>query len=472
MLFEGLTRLNVQEKVELALAESVSISEDMKTYTFELRPSSWSNGDPVTASDIAYAWRKVLDPQFRSAQADLLYCIKNGKACKEGVVPTQEAGVRVLGPRTLQVELEYPAPYFLELLASPLFFPVNQRVDEKHPAWSEAAATYVCNGPFILSVWKHRDQIILKKNRSYWDAQAVSLAEIRLPMVQEETELKMFENRELDWAGSPLSVLPVDALAHLKRSGTLRSKPFLATCFMRVNTKQAPFQEPLLRKAFAYAIDRKQIVEHVIQGDHLPATGLAPLSMGLQKKPYFNDGDTLLAKAYFQEGMQAAQTTFYDLPEISLIYAGGERAHRIAQAVQQQWREALGVLVRLEPLDSKVFFSRVAQRDYQLALGSWTADFNDPMNFLEVFKSREGGSNNTQWENAEYAKLLDIASMLRDAQARSALLARSEQILIDSMPIIPLYHYAMHFVAQEGVQDVAISSSGVVDFKWAKLVNR
>ena len=159
MLFEGLTRVNSQEKAELALADSVEISIDLKTYTFHLRSSVWSNGDPLTASDFIYAWKKTLSPNFPSDTAFQLYVIKNAKAAKEGKASLDAVGIKAVDEHTLMVELENPTPYFLELAAFPAFFPVNRTLDEKNPSWAQNASTFVGNGPFQLSEWEHTDRM-------------------------------------------------------------------------------------------------------------------------------------------------------------------------------------------------------------------------------------------------------------------------------------------------------------------------
>ncbi len=257
LLFEGLTRIGPDEKPELALADELEISEDGLTYTFGLRGVTWTNGDPLTAEDFVYAWRRILNPSFPADNASQLYVIKNAKAIKEGTLPADQLAVRAIDHWSLEVKLERPTPYFLELLACPVFFPINPKVDRANPSWSENASTYVSNGPFVLDKWKHNYQLNIKKNPNYWDKQAVRLSEIQFVMVHEETELKMFEKNELDWAGSPLSTLPVDALRDLKKHGQLYTQPFLGTYFMRTNTDLLPFNDQNVRKAFALAINHR-----------------------------------------------------------------------------------------------------------------------------------------------------------------------------------------------------------------------
>lgn len=469
LLFDGLTRINKEGKVDLALAESVKTSPDLKQYTFRLRSAFWSNGVPVLASDFVYAWKKVLSPQFPSDMAFLLYGIKNAKAAKEGKVSVDAIGVRAPDVKTLVVELENPLPYFLELLGSPVFFPVCQKADEQNPNWAQNASSYVSNGPFRLTSWRHHDQLELKKNKSYWDASNVKLTSLKFPMVAEEAELMMFEKQELDWAGSPLSALSVNALKSLKENSPLKTQTALDTYFIRTNTEFTPFKHSAIRKAFALAINRKAIVEHVTQGYQEPATGLVPPSFGLQKEPYFTDGDVVEAERLFAEGLSALHLSKEQLPEICFLYRRTERNHLIAQALQQQWYDAFGIQVRLEGLEAKVFVNRVSKQDYHLAYGDWAADFADPINFLEVFKYKKGGSNNTLWENSQYAHLLDLSSQTSDVKQRNELLAESERILIEEMPIIPVLYSNMLYLSQPGLKDVVLSPMGFVDFKWASI---
>ncbi|MFI5333868.1 MAG: peptide ABC transporter substrate-binding protein [Chlamydiales bacterium] len=468
MFFEGLTRIGKEEKPELALAKEIEISEDLKTYTFHLRSATWTNGEPVTAGDFVYAWRKMLDPGYPADSAFQLYVIKNAKAAKQGILPVDQIAVHAVDHETLKVELEQPTPYFLELLASPSFFPVHQKTDEKNAHWMENASGYVSNGPFCLAEWKHQNYILAKRNLSYWDREAVALAEIEMVMVKEETELKMFEKHELDWAGSPLSTLPVDALKILKSGKNLHVKPILGTYFLRTNIEKAPFDNPKIRWAFALAIHRQDIVEHVTQGNQIPATSIVPLSMQLQKEPYFQDGDTEMARSLFNATLRELQVTKEQLPEIVLTYAMNERNHLIAQALQQQWFEALGIRIKLEGIERKVYFDRLSKRDYQLSSGNWLADFNDPINFLEVFKYKTASTNNTQWEDPQFAGLLEDSMRSNDYGERSQLLSRSERILMDAMPAIPLYHYTLLYMKDDKLKDVVLTSMGQIDFKWVR----
>ncbi len=469
MMGEGLTRLGQNGVTELAIAEQLSISEDMKTYTFKLRPSSWSNGDPVTAEDFLYAWKKSLSPDFPSDNAFLLYVIKNAKSIKNGELPLSFLGVSAPSANILVVELEHPVPYLLELTSLPIFFPVNGKHEKECPKWMLEAETFVSNGPFTLKEWSHTNEMVVVKNNHYWDASHVQLDRIHMLMVDVETGFKMFENHELDWDGSPFSTIPVDAIAHLSEQGKIDTDPLLGTYWIRTNVDKFPCHFDQIRKALALAIDRGSIVEHITQGYQVPATGIVPVSMGLQSSPYFQDAAAAEAATILQEALREHKMDLSSLPEFVLTYVADTRNHRIAQAIQDQWKSNLHINVKLDAVESKVFFDRLSKKDYQLACGSWIADFNDPINFLEVFKSKNIGTNNTNWESPDYAKALEASYLCKTPEERKEQLRNSEKLLMDAMPVIPIFHYTMLHMQNSKLKDVVLSDSGHIDFKWAYL---
>jgi oligopeptide transport system substrate-binding protein len=466
MLFEGLTRVGPSEKAELALADRVEVSADLKKWTFHLKESFWSNGDPVTAFDFVYAWKKILTPDFPSSTSFHLYPIKNAKDAKSGKCSLDEVGVLGLDAQTLVIELESPTPYLLELAALPAFFPVHEKSDRANLSWAQNAETFVSNGPFALAAWKHQDHLSLVKNPRYWDASTVQIAVLELQMLRSETELKLFEKEQLDWAGSPLSFMPLDAIKGLRGQGQLQTKEMLGTYFIRVNTQHSPLNHPRLRKALALAINRQAIIDEILQGSQLPATGLVPPVFGLRRAPYFKDFDLENAKSLFSQTLDSFDSS---MPEISLMYLSNESRHVLAQALQDQWYRAFGIRVKLEAYEGKIYFDKVARQDYDLALGSWIADFPDPLNFLEIFKYKAGGSNNTLWENERYVELLERSSQVSDPQERQQLLAASEEILMEEMPILPIYYSSMLYLQQPHLQGVVLTAMGQLDFKWASL---
>ncbi len=467
MFMDGLTRIDKDGNNSFAIAKSVNVSPDKKTYTFTLRNCQWSNGDEVTSYDFSYAWKKSLSPDFNSPNANMLYVIKNASEAKIGKLPLSLVGIDTPNEKTLVVTLNHPTPYFLDLIANPIYFAVNSKVDRSNPRWAEKETTYVGNGPFSMKEWKHHNMLEAKKNPNYWDQKAVSIVSLKMLMVTEDTGFKMFDTKDLSWEGSPFSTIPVDAIEELKSEEKLHTAPVLATQWVRINIERSPFESKNLRRAFAYAIDRQTIVKHIAQGNQIPATGIVPVAMGLQENPLFNDGDVAKAQELFNEALASLDTSADKIPEITLLYASAERNHLIAQALQDQWFKAFGIRIRLEPVESKVFFDRVSKKAYTLSLGNWFADFNDPINFLEVFKSKNVGTNNTNWENTSYTELLETSCNCQTVEERHAILSRSEEILMKDMPVIPIFHYTMLYIQDKQLKDVVLTTMGTIDFKWA-----
>lgn len=461
MLFEGLTRNSKSGAIEQALAEKIDVSPDRTQYVFHLRKSLWSDGNAVTSEDFARSWKSLLDPAFPSDVAYQLYVIKNGRQAKLGNCSLDQVGIHTPDSQTLIVDLEEPIPYFLELLSMPSFYPIPNSSD---------SSQQVGNGPFILKSWQHADQIRVLKNPRYWQADQVKIEQMDLVMVAQDTEMRMFEEGKLDWAGSPLSTISFDAVPNLK---DLNVSPFTATYFFRLNTadeikgKKNPLSNVKLRKALAFALNRGAITKHILQGGQTPAKGLTPSEMGLAPDGYFADCDLVKAKALFSEGLKELNLTMETLEPITISYAINERNIAIAQAVQKQLEGALGLQVELEAVEPKIYFRRVSQKEFQIATGSWTGDFNDPINFLEVFKYKDASTNNTNWENGKYIELLNQSAVCRDSIERMRILREAETILMDQMPIIPVFHFALNYLQRNDLKDVALSPLGKIDFRWA-----
>lgn len=468
MLFEGLMRSSKDCGVEPGIAASVNISEDGLKYVFHLRNTKWSDGTPLKATDFLFAWKSILDPQFATDSAYHFYPIKNARKVKLGEVPLSDLGVQVLDSQTLMVELEQPTPYFLELLTMPPFFPVPETLVMNYPNWAQEASTMVSNGPFQMDLWNHADQLTFKKNQLYWESEVVCLNGIDLCVASSDTGLRMFEENKLDWMGSPLSMIPTDAISSLKTAEKLKSSSFLATGFCRLNVlskigeKENPLSKVQFRRALSLSLDRSSIVNHLLRGGQTIATSLVPIDMGLSTKGYFSDNS--LDDALELLNQVREETPF---PPIVISYYNNERNTLIAQVLQRQWQERLGIRVEIEAIEPKVYFQRISRKEFQIAIGSWTADFNDPINFLEVFKFKDNGTNNTGWENAEYIDLLNQSGLCRDLQERKQILRKAEEILMEEMPIIPIYQFALNYVKNSALMGVSLSPQGHLDLRTA-----
>lgn len=469
MFMEGLTRINKDDEATLAQAASISVSDDQLSYTIKLKESKWSNGDSVTAQDFVYAWKKTLSPDFASDNAYQLFVIKNAKDIKNGNLPASLLGVSCFDEKTIVVELEHPVPYLEKLLALPVFFPVNQKSDKKNANWASNSETFLSNGPFKMIEWNHHDRIVAVKNPFYWDKNKVNLDEIEMLMVSEDTGIKMFENNSIDWEGSPFSAIPIDAIPHFEKNQKLEKRPALATYFIATNTKKKLFESLNIRKALAFSIDRNSLVNHALHGSQTPTTGFVPLNMGLQDQPYFEDCNLILAKECLEIGLKESRLEKKDFKLIKLSYPASDKMHRIAQVIQQQWLENLDILIELEGLEPKIYFSNLSSKNFDLAISSWFADFNDPVNFLEIFSSKENGSNRTQWEDPAIAEELNSSYSKSNPLDRINALKNIEKCIIEAMPIIPLSNQDFMYVKNSRVQGLDINSMGEIDFKFAYL---
>ena len=189
--------------------------------------------------------------------------------------------------------------------------------------------------------------------------------------------------------------------------------------------------------------------------------------MGLQNIPYFTDGNEDEARDFLQQAIEKENITLEDFPELTLTYSSDTKNHRIAQAVQDQWKKALGITVRLEAVEGNTCLDRVSKGNYELAVGSWIADFRDPINFLEVFKNKLASTNNTSWESLNYQKALEETYLAKNDKDRMDGLKKSEMIIMDEMPVIPIFHYTMLHVTNNHLKDVVLTEAGHIDFKWA-----
>lgn len=471
MLFEGLMRLTENGDVEPAQAASFDISEDGKIYTFHLRETKWSNGSSVTAHDFEKAWKDILDPSFPSVNAHLFYPIKNAEDAKRGLIPLAQVGITAHDDKTLVVELTQPTPYFLELTSFCVYFPVSSQVDKQCPDWAyHAGKQFVTNGPFVLSKWTHNDEIVLKKNPTYWNVNQVKLAGIHISMVSHElTALHMYENGDLDMIGQPLSPIPADALHAFKKQGLLKVNPVAGTTILAFNVQRFPFTNQNIRKAFAYAINREAIAKNITQLDEQPAVGAIPPVMKPNRfKAFYKDADAEQAKIYLEKGLKELGIAKEDLNGLTYTYSTSELNHKISQAIQQQWLEVLGIQVSLQNNEHKIHMDKLTKRDFAIGQSVWYSQYYDPINILERFKLKENTKNYPGWENPNYISLLD-RSAYEAGNERLQTIEQAEAIFMEEMPIVPLLHLSFGFMAKPHVKTIPFSPMGGIFFERIEL---
>lgn len=458
-LFEGLTRMDEKGIPQPAAAESIFISSSQTHYLFSLRSSKWSNNTPITAFQFEYAWKKAVAKDSCCRRPDLFYIIKNAEKIKKGEVDSKELGVRALDERTLEVELEHPAPYFLELISNPIFSPLYD--DSEEP--------FVFNGPFIIDQWKHEHAIILKKNPRYWDVKNVALDGIEILVVTDPlTAVQLFEKGELDWIGSPFSCLPTDMIPAYLSTGMLKTKEVARVYWLYCNTEAFPFNNASIRKALSYAIDRKALVEHIVIGQK-PATTPLPNSLTLLREsrlPFSTDKDQ--AHYFFTKGLEELGLTSATFPPIILSHSHIAGQRQLAEVIQNYWQGVLGIKVHLEGSEWNVFFSNLSHGKYQVGGCIKSALFRDPTYHLELLQDKTLAYNVCRWEDYLYKNLLNQACLSTNPETRNSLLRNAEEILLEQMPIIPIYNETYLYMIRPHIEGVVIHDLGHVDFKWIK----
>ncbi|MED1645379.1 peptide ABC transporter substrate-binding protein [Brevibacillus agri] len=417
LAFEGLTIVDRQFEMINGTAESFTNSPDFTHFTFTLRKDAkWSNGDPVTAHDFEYAIKRNLDPKTASGYAYQLFYLKGGEEFFNGTGKAEDVGVKAKDDYTLDFTLRSPTPFFRELTSFTTYYPLHKKTLESNPKWANAASTIVGNGPFVIDTWEHKAKLAFSKSPTYW----------------EEGKLVVADN-----------------------PGTK------AVIF---NTQQPPFTNKKIRQAFAYSINRQMLIDNILQTGVPPAYGWVPTSMGLNPDGYFKE-DVEKAKQLLAEGMKDLGLS--EFPKVTYYYDTGETDKKIAQALQDEWKKTLGINIDIRTAEWKVFNEDVQNGKYDFGIWLWGADFNDPINFLEMYKDKEGGNNVVRFDNKEYRDLLNKSYYETDAQKRKQLMFDAEKILMEEMPLAPLHFRGNAYVKNDKVKDFVIFPLGGPYFKYA-----
>jgi oligopeptide transport system substrate-binding protein len=471
LLFEGLTRLHPNAEVSPAQSHKIEVSKDQKRYTFYLGKTFWSDGTVVTAYDFEKAWKNILSPSFPAPNAHLLYPIQGALEAKRGDIPVEQVSIFAPNSETLVIELTTPTPYFLQLVSFCTFFPVKSGMDNTAATDpGKIKPLLITNGPFALAEWKRKDHMVLIKNQKFRDPQQVYLDQIHLQLIPSElTALQMYENGQLDFIGNPFCSLPAEEVSSSISRGDLYTSPTAATTFVSLNTDSSLFNNIHLRKAFAYAIDRQSIVEHISPSQTKIATGaVPPILKSYQKSVVYTDNNAPLAQTYLTKALKELNLEKQDLEKITFLYAKVEDHHKIAQAIQQQLLINLGIRIQLQSVDSKHLISRLSTRDYSLALTTWRAQFYDPISILERFKHKGNVKNYPGWESEPFKKMLE-ESVYHTGSKRQLLLDQAEALFLEEMPVIPICHWNLSFLKKDHLSNIEFSPVGGIFFERLKI---
>ncbi len=461
-IFHGLTTVDAAANTVPGSAESWTISPDGKRYTFKLRRGlQWSDGTPITSADFLYSFRRLFDPKSAAPSASLLYVIANGRDVNTGKRPVADLGVSAPDAATVVIDLEHPAPYFLDLIVHRAF-PVPRHVLEKWGRDWTRPEHIVSNGPFILSEWRPNAYVKLVKNPRFYAAASVKLAGVmHIPVEDPRAALARYRAGELDIAVS----VPSDLIAELRRTygKQLHLTQQIGLEYFVFNTRRAPTNDARVRRALSMAIDRDALSKSILRAGEPPAYCLVPPGVNhypergcadfaaLSQAKRLATARALLADAGFGANQPLVLT---------LRYNNSDTQRRIALAVQAMWNP-LGVRTNLLAADLRAHQQAVRQGDFDVARNSWYAEDRDPASFLELVASRATALNVSGYSDAEYDRLLVEAAESVNLASRAAILRQAETRAMQAQPVAPLYYYVSRRLISPKVQGWVDNPRGV-----------
>ncbi|WP_432739532.1 peptide ABC transporter substrate-binding protein [Ligilactobacillus agilis] len=477
---EGIYRIGKNSKVEPGLATKTEVSKDGLTYTFTLRKNDkWSNGDPVTAQDFVYSWRRTVDPKTGSQYAYLFDGIANANDIIAGKKAVDTLGIKAEGKYKLVVTLEKKLPYFKLLMGFPVFFPQNQNTVEKYGKKYGTAAKYlVYNGPFKMEGWSGSNlSWKLVKNKNYWDKKDVKLSQINFSVNKSTTtSYNLYQSKKLDY--TPLST---EQAKQLKGKDGYQVLKEARTNYLEFNETNKVFANKKIRQALSYAVNRQVLADKVLGAGTLPSLGIVSRDLA------FNKGKDFAVAAKTTEGVTYNKAKAQKLLKEGLAEVGQSKlsftllgddtdvSKQVTESLQSQIQQTLpDVDVSVSNVPFKTRLQRSEDGDFDVVVSAWGADFADPISFLDLFTS-DNSYNNGKWKNAEYDKLI-TASKTTDAgnvDKRWDDMVKASKILSEDQGVAPLYQLNVAYMLNPSVKGVIQNTAGVTwSFKDAYIANK
>ena len=475
--FEGLTTRDKDNKIVGGVAESWDISEDGLTYTFHIRDNAkWSDGKKVTAEDFVYAWKRAVDPITACEYAYQLEPVLNAMDINSGKKEVSELGVKAIDENTLEVKLNAPTAYFLELTAFPTFYPIRKDIiEENGDNWTLSPETYIGNGPFVMTERRTDDRLIMSKNTNYWNASSIVPEKLVFILMQNGTAaVAAIKEGSIHFANNP----PLQDIENLKSEGLMHISQYLGTYYYCLNITNEALKDERVRKALTLAIDRNYLTEQVTRGDQLPASAWVPSGVSDIDNADFREvgGDYYSVKAEdYQKNLEEAKKLMEEagysngagFPVIEFKSNSGEHI-QIFEAVQQMWKEGLGIDSTISQEEWATFQDTRQHKNFVIARHGWIADYNDPMSFLGVFLSYSV-QNNGGYSNKAYDDKLKLAMSTIDQNIRMKAMHEAEDILMNDMALIPIYFYTDPIMISKKLSNVVFDPLGSHKFFYAKL---
>ena len=482
-MFEGLLkRVNDgQGGAELVLGQAASyeVNEEETVYTFTLRDDAmWSDGQKVVAGDFVYTWQRLVDPETASDYNKIIQMVKNAKAITEGEMDVTELGIVALDESTLEITLESPTSYFLQICAFATTYPVRQDIIEEHgDQWSRKAETYVSNGMYTLESWTHNSAIKVVASEYYYDQDIVGPDSIEFVLMDDQNAmLAAFRSGELDF----IKDMPADEIPTLIENGEIKLWDMLGTYYISFNNEVAPFDNPLVREAFSLAIDRDYLINEVLRGGQAPAAGFVPSGIydaaGLAGDDFRTVGGDYIDLNDMEANEERARELLAEagypngegFPTVEYIYNTNDSHRVIGEMFQGMLKDVLNVDITLSNQDWSVFLVERKEGNYVIARNGWIADYNDPTSFLDLAYSTNG-NNDGNYSNPAYDALMDEAKVTLDVEKRMEILHKAEDLLMSEAGVAPVYFYTDKSMFNDALDGLYHSVEGHYYFGEIKL---
>ncbi|KXX94655.1 peptide ABC transporter substrate-binding protein [Bacillus cereus] len=472
---EGLYRIGKDQKRVPGIAEDVQKLDDGKKYIFKLRKDAkWSNGEPVTAKDFVYSWKRAVNPDTKATYSYIMFDIKNAEKIHKKELPADQLGVKAIDDYTLEVELDNPVPYFVDLTVYPVFYPLNENfVKAQGDKFGLEANTTLYNGPFVMSDWKHEQSFQFKKNPSYWDNKTVKIEEINFNIVKNtSTDVNLYETNSIDRAA-----LTSEFVDKFRQSSEFHTRKEAGVAYLRFNQSNQYLSNKNLRKAISMSFDRDNIAKVILNNGAIGAYGFVgkDFAEGPNKKDFRSENGKLV-ETNPKEAKKLWETAKKELGadkiELEFLNFDNEDAKKVGEFLKGEMEKnlpGLSIKIKQQPFAQKNKLEDSQQ--YDIAFGIWGPDFPDPISYLDMFVTN-GSQNKTGYSNQKYDELiLKAKTDTKDLQARWNNLLELEKMLIKEDTVItPIFQKGSAYIVKDAVKDIIpINYGGRLTYKWASV---
>ncbi|MGF1739772.1 ABC transporter substrate-binding protein [Vibrio profundum] len=441
-LFEGLVIQDGDGNIIPGIAKSWE-TKDNKTYIFHLRDAKWSNGDPVTAEDFAYSFRRAVDPSTASPYAWYveMTTMKNAAAIISGKKDKSTLGVKAIDPHTLEIQLDKPIPYFVKMMSHTTMAPVHKATVEKWGDEWTKPEHFVSDGAYVLKKWVVNERMVLERNPEYWDNKDTVINQVTyLPVENRVAAMNRFLAGDMQITYE----MPIEQYRRLKKEHPedIKTTGYLCSYYYGFNTSRKPLNDVRVREALSYAIDRNIIANAIMGQGQKPAYDFTPdiVAGFTPKRPAYAK---LTQKELNEKAVGLLKEAGYDKShplKITLLYNTADNHKKIATAVQSMWKKTLGVDVTLENEEWKTFLETRREGNFDVTRAGWCGDYNEASTFLNVLMSNNG-NNDSRYYNKDYDAIMNKAMVVTTEKERNKLYNQAEMMLARDMPVAPIYQY-------------------------------